>query len=136
MPPNAEVIFFDGECGLCHRAVRFVLHQDREGRFRFAPLGGETFLSQVPEVVRNRLPDTLVVAPGDGRYLVRSAGVLHVLENLGGIWRTLGKAAGWLPRSFADSLYDTIAAWRARLFSSPTRDCPVVQPEQRQRFDP
>lgn len=131
-----EMIFFDGECGLCHRAVRFVLDHDREGQYRFAPLGGQTFLSQVPEVVRSRLPDTLVVSPGDDRFLLRSDGVLYVLDNLGGPWRALGRVVAWLPRRFRDSLYDAIAARRARLFSSPSQECPVGEPELRRRFDP
>ena len=136
MPADSEVIFFDGECGLCHRAVRFVLRHDRKGHFRFAPLQGETFLSQVPEGVRSRLPETLVVLSGDGRFLLRSEGALHVLENLGGVWRALGRVLAWLPRRYRDSLYDAVATRRARLFSRPSQGCPVVQPEQRRRFDP
>ena len=39
-----EIIFYDGHCGLCHAAVRFVVaRDDREEGFVFAPLGGETF---------------------------------------------------------------------------------------------
>ena len=136
MSSDGELIFFDGGCGLCHAAVRFILEHDRQGRFRFAPLQGETFLARVPEVVRSRLPDTLVVSTGDGRYLLRSDGVVYVLESLGGSWRVLGQTMAWLPRRLRDFLYDVIAAWRARLFSSPSQDCPVVEPELRRRFDP
>ena len=136
MVPAPEMIFFDGECGLCHRAVRFILSHDRKRRFRFAPLQGRTFLSQVPEVVRSRLPDTLVVSPGDGRYLLRSDGVLYALERLGGPWKALAKVGAWLPRRIRDRLYDAIAVRRARLFSSPVQGCPVVEPELGRRFDP
>ncbi|HZH02738.1 MAG TPA: DCC1-like thiol-disulfide oxidoreductase family protein [Myxococcaceae bacterium] len=37
---DSDILFYDGGCGLCHRAVRFVLARDPAGRFRFAPLGG------------------------------------------------------------------------------------------------
>jgi hypothetical protein len=29
---ETEMIFYDGHCGLCHRAVRFVLAEDRRSR--------------------------------------------------------------------------------------------------------
>lgn len=136
MSPDAETIFYDGECGLCHRAIRFVLRHDRQGRFRFAPLHGETFLSRVPEIVRLRLPDTLVVALDGDRYLVRSEGVLHILERLGMPWRLVARVTSWLPRSFTDWIYDLVAARRARLFSGPDRVCPTDRAELVQRFDP
>lgn len=136
MPPSAETIFYDGECGLCHRAVRFVLRYDREERFRFAPLSGETFVDQVPEAVRTRLPDTLVVAPGDDRYLVRSDAVLHVLDRLGGAWKWSGRVASWMPRAFRDWIYDAVASRRARLFSRPGQNCPTESVKLLCRFDP
>jgi predicted DCC family thiol-disulfide oxidoreductase YuxK len=136
MSSDGELIFFDGGCGLCHAAVRFILDHDRQGRFRFAPLQGETFLERVPEVVRSRLPETLVVSTGDGRYLLRSDGAIYVLGSLGGSWRVLGQVMAWLPRRFRDFLYDVIARRRAHLFSRPVQDCPVAEPELRQRFDP
>ena len=136
MSSDTELIFFDGDCGLCHAAVRFVLAHDHEKRFRFAPLQGETFLQRVPEVVRSRLPDTLVVSPGDDRYLLRSDGVLHVLGRLGRPWRMLGRMGSCLPRRARDRLYDAIAARRARFFERPGHVCPVVTPELQSRFDP
>lgn len=36
------VVFFDGDCPLCHWSVRLVARHDRAARFHFAPLGGET----------------------------------------------------------------------------------------------
>jgi predicted DCC family thiol-disulfide oxidoreductase YuxK len=136
MSPDSELIFFDGQCGLCHAAVRFILEHDHRAEFRFAPLQGETFMERVPEVVRSRLPDTLVVSPGDGRFLLRSDGVLYVLGGLGRPWRLLGRVVSWLPRRWRDSLYDAVAARRARLFASPSRVCPVAEPDLQARFDP
>ena len=73
-PAEPELLFYDGGCGLCHRAVRFVLWADPEGRaFRFAPLGGDTFQALVSAGERERLPDSLVVrTTEDGRLLTRS----------------------------------------------------------------
>ena len=66
--PALEVIFYDGHCGFCHRAVRWVLKRDPAGtRFRFAPLQGPTFLKRVPAFYRATLPDTIVLQTSDGQ---------------------------------------------------------------------
>jgi predicted DCC family thiol-disulfide oxidoreductase YuxK len=114
-----------------------VLWADPTGlRFRFAPLGGPTFLAGVGEADRMRLPDSLVVRTEEGRLLTRSAAVVHLLKRLGGLWRVIGTLGGWLPRSLLDWTYDAIARIRHRLFARPDDACPVVPKELRVRFDP
>ena len=130
-----EVLFYDGGCGLCHRAVRFILWADPEGRaFRFAPLGGVTFQAQVPASERAHLPDSLVVRTAEGGLLTRSAGVLHILRRLGGGWRVLAALFGLVPRPLRDAAYDFVARIRLRLFARPEDACPVVPPALRGRF--
>ena len=78
-----SLVFYDGTCGLCHRAVRFALARDADGsRFRFAPLDSEAFRQRVPDAAG--LPDSMVVRTPEGSVLVRSAGVIHILERAGG----------------------------------------------------
>jgi len=130
-----EVLFYDGSCGLCHRAVRFVLAEDTDGtRFTFAPLFGETFDAHVSAERRASLPDSLVVRATDGRILVRSDAALHVLERLGGLWRALATMARVAPRPIRDALYDGIAKVRKRLFAAPKDVCPLLPPAFRGRF--
>jgi len=133
----SERIFYDGECGLCHRWVRFALARDR-GRelFRFAPLQGSTLAAELPESERRALPDSLAVRTRDGRLLVRSAAVLHVLRRTGGAWGALASLLAIAPTPIADWLYDRIAAARKRLFARPPGLCPLVPPELSGRFDP
>ena len=133
----SERIFYDGECGLCHRWVRFALARDR-GRelFRFAPLQGSTFESEVPEAERRALPDSLALRTSDGRLLTRSSAVLHVLRRTGGAWSVLGALLRIVPTSIADWIYDRIAAARKRLFARPPGLCPLVPPDLASRFDP
>jgi hypothetical protein len=42
-PTRHDIVFFDGECGLCHAFVKFVVRHDPAAQFLFAPLRGETF---------------------------------------------------------------------------------------------
>jgi predicted DCC family thiol-disulfide oxidoreductase YuxK len=135
--PAPEILFYDGGCGLCHRAVRFVLAFDRAGEvFRFAPLFGRTFLEQVPEAERAGLPDSLVLRTQDGRLLTKSAAVLHLLRRLGGFWRLVAAFGGVVPRVLRDALYDLVARVRLKLFARPDDVCPLVPKEQRARFLP
>jgi predicted DCC family thiol-disulfide oxidoreductase YuxK len=135
--PVAETVFYDGGCGLCHRAVRFALWADRDGsRFRFAPLGGRTFRAAVPEDERDRLPDSLVLETRGGALLTRSAAVLHMLDRLGGGFRVLAVLGRLAPPPAADALYDLVARVRFRLFARPPDWCPVVPARLRSRFDP
>ena len=132
-----ERLFYDGTCGLCHRAVRFVLAEDPEGRgFRFAPLQGETFRGAVPLEKTVGLPDSLVLETGEGTLLTRSAAVLHLLDGLGGLWRVLAVAARVIPSVVRDTVYGGIARVRYRLFARPAEACPLVPQRLRARFDP
>jgi predicted DCC family thiol-disulfide oxidoreductase YuxK len=134
--PIPETLFYDGGCALCHRAVRFVLKHDPTGAaFRFAPLHGETFRSKVPAALRSALPDSLAVLTRDGRLLVRSQAVLHVLRNLGGPWKTAAAFLRWIPRPLADMLYTLVARVRYRVFGRREDVCPVSG-VLRSRFDP
>lgn len=136
MDARSEHLFFDGECGLCHRWVLFALARDH-GRelFRFAPLQGPTCAALVPASARAALPDSLAVRTANGRLLVRSAAVLHVLARLGGAWRALAALLGVVPRPLRDWVYERVASVRKRLFARPASACPVVPYELARRFD-
>jgi predicted DCC family thiol-disulfide oxidoreductase YuxK len=139
IPPRkgpTETVFYDGHCGLCHRAVRFLLAEDRAGAFRFAPLGGETFHDAVPENRRTGLPDSLVIRTADGSLLMRSAAVLHILRRSGGVWRLLAGVAGVVLAGIRDAAYDGVARVRHRLFARPAATCPLIPATLRTRFDP
>lgn len=133
-PGPAATILYDGGCGLCHRFVRFVLSEDSAAVFRFAPLDSEASRSVARAEELVRLGDTVIVVPEGGPPLARADAVLFVVGRLGGLWGVAATVVGWLPRGFANHLYDAIARIRHRLFSSPKSACPVVPLELRGRF--
>jgi predicted DCC family thiol-disulfide oxidoreductase YuxK len=133
--PAPDMLFYDGRCGLCHRAVRFVLAEDSTGvAFRFAPLGGDSFRAAVPDPGRARLPDSFVVFTAEGTVLTRAAAVRHVLRRLGGLWRVFGVLSHAVPVRVLDGVYDLIARTRHRLFAKPTDACPLLPRHLRERF--
>jgi predicted DCC family thiol-disulfide oxidoreductase YuxK len=136
VPGEPELLFYDGGCGLCHRSVRFVAAKDRKGAFRFAPIGGETFLATVPAAARAGLPDSIVVLGRDGQLRVKSDGTILILERLGGGWRVLSALLRLLPRGVRDAGYDFVARHRIGWFGRAEQACPLVPPHLRGRFAP
>ncbi len=134
---NPEILFYDGHCALCHRAVKFVLKHDRSGSaFRFAPLQGEAFQARVPPEKRLALPDSVVVLTADGALLIRSSAFLHILRRLGGVWKFLAGVISVVPRPLRDAAYNIVARIRYRVFGTRDDLCPIVPPDLRARFDP
>lgn len=130
-----DLIYYDGECGLCHRAVAFLAQRDRRGeRFRFAPLRGATFRQRVPLGLAAALPDSLALQTPEGALLVRTRAVAHALKQLGGSWGVLGTLLGWIPRPLADWGYDLVARLRHRLFRKPEGACPRLPRDLQDRF--
>lgn len=129
-----ELIFYDGGCGLCHGFIRFVLSEDHDAAFKFAPLQSDTFLARVPEDVRKSLPDSVVVATADGRILSRAAAVAYVMKRLGGAWSASARIALLVPEGALNGVYDGIARIRYRLFAKPKDACPLMPKALRGRF--
>lgn len=130
---GTPILFYDGACGLCHRAVLFALAENSP--FHFAPLQGKTFQKEVPSKERALLPDSLVVRIPEGETLTRSDAVLYLLDSLGGVWRLLAMAGRLVPRPARDLAYDFVAATRAKIFSKPPDLCPRVPAEWATRFE-
>jgi predicted DCC family thiol-disulfide oxidoreductase YuxK len=137
LPPRSEILFYDGRCALCHRAVRFVLRHDHSGiAFRFAPLQGRTFAARIPSGQLGGVPDSMAVETQGGALLVRSDACVHVLRRLGGGWKVAAALVAIVPRPLRDACYDFVARVRYRLFGRRNDLCSIVPTELDERFDP
>ena len=138
-PDAAGVVLFDGVCALCDASVRFLLARDRRGRFRYAPLQGETaraVLKRHPETGDDVSTVLYVRAMGTERETVdaRSDAALLILRELGGFW----KMVSWLrvvPRAIRDGVYDWIARHRYGWFGKFDA-CRLPDDESAERFLP
>src|SRR5215470_10829986 len=88
------ILFYDGVCGFCDRAVQFVLRHDTEQRFRFATLQSAFAHAALGRHGRNAdALDTMYLLLDAGtpheRVLSRSDGILALLRELGGSWKVL-----------------------------------------------
>lgn len=127
------VVFFDGVCGLCNRTVDFVLARDREQRFRFSPLQGETARRLLGEADTESL-GTLVLLDERGTHR-RSTAVVRILRGLGGVWGVLGALLWLIPRPLRDLGYRLVAKSRYRWFGRK-ESCRMPTPQERSRFLP
>lgn len=142
---SGPILLYDGVCGFCNWAVRFILKHDRRELFRFASLQSE-FAKRVlakHEADASRLntlyvvlnyseePDTIALARES--LLSRSNAVLFVLDELGGPWRALGRALRPMPRVVTDWGYRTFARYRYSMFGRYD-SCPLPSAATRSRF--
>ena len=116
------VLCFDGACGLCSRAVAWLVARDRRERIWFAPLQG-AFAEPFRSAARGD-------GSGDGGFATvlflettadgtvvhtRSRAVARALRALGGAWGAVGVVLERVPRFVADAAYDAVARRRAML---------------------
>ena len=115
-------MLYDGTCGLCSRAVRFLLVRDPAGRLRFRALADPETRAWLTRQGLGDLPDTMVFLEGGQAYL-RSEAVRRACRHLRAPWPWVGVALGLLPRRWRDAAYDGIARRRHRWFAPPV--CPL-----------
>lgn len=134
---TTDRLLYDGLCGLCHNAVKFIFRHDTSGTaFRFTPLQSELVDDLLPvHVKREALPDSMVVVTTRGEVLLKSDAALYIAKRMGGMWRVLGMLGSAVPRAVRDAVYDGIAAVRHQLFKKPEDVCPIAPPRVRAQFD-
>ena len=108
------VVLYDGECGLCHRSVKFLLERDQQQMW-YAPLQGETaaaLRARHPEI-----PQTLesVVLVDHDRVHLRSKAFLYGAKYLTRPWRWAYHFR-WMPAFVLDLVYALIARIRYRVW--------------------
>ena len=107
-------MLYDGECGLCHHSVKFLIARDR-GQLYYAPLQGET--AAALRARHHEIPTTLesVVLVDRERVYVRSKAFLYGARYLTRPWRWAYHLR-WLPAFVLDLGYRLIARIRYRVW--------------------
>jgi len=131
------VVLYDGVCGLCNRAVRFLLKRDRHDRLRFASLQSDfaaTLLKR--HGLDHKDLDTVYVVLNHGQadetLLAKSDAVLFFAKAIGGVWNfaRLGKI---IPRPIRNWLYDFVARHRYQVFGK-YESCMLPDPRHQHKF--
>ena len=132
-----HLLFYDGKCGFCDHAVRFVLERDKKGQFRFAPLEGQTAAQVLHDLAPEyKALDSLILienfATPQAKTYVLGEGAFRTLWLLGGPWKIPG-SLNFLPPFLYNWGYRFIARHRHALNPS---SCPLPDPSQSSRFLP
>ncbi len=106
------IVFFDGECGLCDRVVRWLMRLDREEQLQFAPLQGSTARERLAAGLVSEL-GTMVVW-NDGQVWTQSEALRQIAHVLRRPW-WLRLLLAISPRVLRDLGYRLIASQRHRL---------------------
>lgn len=114
-PTGKYLVFFDGHCNLCNRAVNFLLDRDPYRQFLFASLQSgiaRRFTGKVP------LPegsDSMVVISPEGQLMQQGQAALALAARLPWPWKAL-TVFKIFPRGLTDRMYHWIASHRYRWF--------------------
>ena len=93
-----NIIYYDGECGLCHRVVRFILRIDSKNKFYFSSI------STLIENKNQKKPDSIILSFNDDFYYEGQA-IINIMKNIGNNWCLLGKTLEFIPEETLDEIY-------------------------------
>ena len=134
---SSPIILYDGVCGLCNRAVQFLLKRDRHDRLRFASLQSE-FAAQLLQRhgFDNKDLDTVYVVLNQGdageALLAKGDAFLVFAKEIGGVWN-IARMGRIIPRPIRNWLYDFVARHRYQVFGKYDA-CMLPDPRYKHKF--
>ena len=127
-----NILLFDGICNLCNRLVQFVIKRDLKAKFRFAALQSKTGQALCLHMKLPMGDFNSIVYIRDGKCLFKSSAILHVLYDLGGVWK-LFYAFIIMPSFIRDFVYTIVAKTRYKVFGK-RETCMIPSSEIKNRF--
>lgn len=129
---RGPIVFYDGECGLCDKAVQFIIPRDPAGRFRFAAQQSEIGGRLLEAYGYREQGINTIVLLEDGRIYTRSTAALRIARRLSGAWPLL---YGFIvvPGLLRNAVYGFIAKNRYRWFGKADA-CRLPKPNEKGRF--
>ena len=120
-----NVIYYDGECGLCHLAVRFILRVDSKGKFYFSPLSNlDNNLKSI---------DSIILKKGS-KVFYEGQAIIMIFENIENNWNYLAKVLKLIPINFLNTAYRWVSRNRAKISVKKVSSCPMVPSYYQKRF--
>lgn len=110
MTQFTNIVFYDGECGLCQRSISLISKWDKNHMLNFAPLNGITFKKYFSETSDMKT----VVFFSEGKLYTKSDAIIAIGKTLGGLkksWIVLK----FIPRLIRDAVYSFIAGHRNKV---------------------
>ena len=122
---DENIIYYDGECGLCHMAVKFILRVDSKSKFYFSPLSN--FDNNLKNI------DSIILRSGD-KVFYESQAIIMVFENIDNNWNYLAKVLKIFPINVLDIAYRWVSRNRTKISVKEVSSCPIVPSYYKKRF--
>ena len=120
-----NIIYYDGECGLCHLAVRFILRIDSKSKFYFSPLSNlDNNLKSI---------DSIILKKGN-KVFYEGQAIIMIFENIDNNWNYLAKVLNLIPINVLDAAYRWVSRNRAKVSVKKVSSCPIVPNSYQKRF--
>lgn len=130
---HPPVLFFDGECGLCNRSIRWFLDRDTRRLFRVAPLQGRLARQKLGSLPADYRAWAMAYWDEEGMHYESDA-TLRAVARLGGRWR-VARVLLLIPRVIRNGVYRWVARGRIRWFGR-VEYCGLLSAEDRRRLLP
>jgi predicted DCC family thiol-disulfide oxidoreductase YuxK len=132
MSVHPAIILFDGECGFCHRSVKFIIARDPSAIFRFVPKNSPAGLRLLTQAgLDPALQSMILLEPG--KAWIKSDAALRIASFLQPPWNLLA-ILRCVPRVVRDLGYSIIARLRHHL--APRPSCSLADMPCPDRFLP
>ena len=120
-----NVIYYDGKCGLCHLAVRFILRVDSKSNFYFSPLSNlDINLKNIDSIILKR----------DNKVFYEGMAIIMIFQNIDNNWNYLAKVLKLIPINVLDTAYRWVSRNRAKIPVKKVSSCPMVPSYYQKRF--
>ena len=120
-----NIIYYDGECGLCHLAVRFILKVDSKSKFYFSPL------SNLDNNLKNI--DSIILKKGN-KVFYEGQAIIMIFEDIDNNWNYLANVLKLIPINVLDTAYRWVSRNRAKVSVKKVSSCPIVPSSYQKRF--
>ncbi len=112
---KGPIVFFDGMCGLCSGAVRFILKWEKKPELYFMPMQSKNLGKWFPEYPYREQEADSIVLLRKGKYYTMSSAALRIAGYLK-FPLCLIQYLVYLPRFLRDPIYAWIASNRFKCF--------------------
>lgn len=128
---NKTILFFDGNCGLCNRSVKFVLRKEKNNELLFSALQSAFAKKNLKENNVKENLDTMVLLE-KGKFYLRSSAALRLTKYMKGLW-PLMMIFIVVPPFIRNAVYNYVAKNRITWFGMANY-CDLMTPELKKRF--
>lgn len=106
-----RVVIFDSDCKFCQNAVSFIRKNNKSGSFNFVPQQSDEGRSLINKFSIPPEDTNSVIHLTEERYVLRSTAVLHILKDMGGLWKCFYVFI-LVPSFIRDAVYRLVARYR------------------------